>query len=205
MKYFASSSPNRNKPAPSRQRSASDPSSAQAANRLSTVRPPNDAGTGRPDARSSSSHSTQVLTNHAVLGGNPCLVTTKTPLNYAHGPRRTHQDGPLYGYEAHASLLRAKLAAYIADLKRLAYEWDDATGRMDRARRELNLLDGDERRSRTFSAEQRAWEKEREGWLADFGWAEGRVRRVKGEVGRKGYRGFGDEAVEEEEQRGVGN
>ncbi|KAK3678623.1 hypothetical protein LTR78_001921 [Recurvomyces mirabilis] len=198
MKFFAHPTSSSNNPAPSSRPSASHSSPRQTIDPLSfnsDVQPPNPAGTGGHNVGNSTYYN-QPLPIYAAGLESPCLATTKTPLNYAHGPRKSHQDGPLYGYEAHASLLRGKLAAYIADLKRLTYEWDNAARLLDRARRELDLLDGDERRSRTFSAEQRAWKKEREGWLADFGWAEGRVRRVKGEVGRKGYRGFGDEVLE---------
>ncbi|KAK4958286.1 hypothetical protein LTR10_004712 [Elasticomyces elasticus] len=50
-------------------------------------------------------------TDHHSLLQKICKQGDRTPANYAHGPRKGHQQGLLFGYKAHAHLVCEKIVA----------------------------------------------------------------------------------------------
>ncbi|KAK3659751.1 hypothetical protein LTR56_001115 [Elasticomyces elasticus] len=58
-------------------------------------------------------------TDHHSLLQKICKQGDRTPANYAHGPRKGHQQGLLFEYKAHAHLVCEKIVALIAETKRI--------------------------------------------------------------------------------------
>ncbi|KAK4901715.1 hypothetical protein LTR27_001487 [Elasticomyces elasticus] len=122
-------------------------------------------------------------TDHHSLLQNICKQGDRTPANYAHGPRKGHQQGVLIGYEAHALIVCEKIVALMAETKRIKLAYVNAFGELKGAKLRLHEHEG--RRPKRDDGSMSKWRRSREIQQIHVREVRTRVQRLEAEARKK--------------------
>ncbi|KAK5740533.1 hypothetical protein LTR17_004570 [Elasticomyces elasticus] len=121
--------------------------------------------------------------NHHSLLQNICKQGDRTPANYAHGPRKGHQQGLLFGYKAHAHLVCKKIVALMAETKCIKLAYDNAVAELKGAK--LRLREHEGRQPRRDDGSMSRWRRSREIQQIHVREVQTRLQRLEVEARKK--------------------